>query len=77
MSIIETCGKRSVRDAAGTLWQIGEVDALNVPGAQAARCLVFDSQAVCRRYWYYPLDWHSMTDHSLLDLMSQPRERIR
>lgn len=77
MSRIESFGMRKIRDIRGTLWEICEVDAHEVPGAQAAKCLVFDSQAVCRRYWFYPSDWQLMADGALLDLMSQSRQHIR
>ena len=37
-------------------------------------CLVFDSQAVCRRYWKYPADWLTLPEDGLLDFMSQSRQ---
>jgi hypothetical protein len=64
---------RTMRDSSGTLWQVAEVDARDVPGAIAPRCLVFDCQTVCRRYWNYPADWFELSDVRLLDIMSQPR----
>jgi hypothetical protein len=68
--------KRTIRDSSGTLWQIAELDARDVPGAFAPHCLVFDSQAICRRYWKYPADWFELSDVRLLDLMSQPRQSL-
>jgi hypothetical protein len=35
--------------------------------------LVFDSAAICRRYWSYPSDWRTRTDVHLLDFMNQSR----
>ncbi|MDQ2767561.1 MAG: hypothetical protein M3Y30_10435 [Gemmatimonadota bacterium] len=67
--------RRTIRDAAGTLWLIAELDARQVPGATALTCLVFDSDSVCRRYWHFPADWLSLDDESLLALMLQSRER--
>jgi hypothetical protein len=68
--------RRSLRDLSGTLWHVAELDARNVPGAQAPRCLVFDSQAICRRYWKYPPDWFELSDVLLLDLMNQSRQSV-
>ncbi|MBA2684193.1 MAG: hypothetical protein H0U66_06870 [Gemmatimonadaceae bacterium] len=65
--------RRTIRDNTGVLWQIAEHDARDVPGAMSATCLVFDSQSICRRFWYYPADWLALGDATLLDLMSQPR----
>ena len=75
MSSSHTIHRRSLRDAAGTLWLIAELDARHVPGAVGSTCLVFDSQTVCRRYWHYPADWIALDDESLLALMYQTRER--
>jgi len=41
----------------------------------ALRCLVFDSQSICRRYWSYPADWLALPDDGLLDLMNQSRQQ--
>lgn len=54
-----------------------ELDAHDIPGAMAPRCLVFDSQSICRRYWRYPDDWLVLPDATLLALMSQPRPSLR
>ncbi|MEO8880667.1 MAG: hypothetical protein ABI446_09740 [Gemmatimonadaceae bacterium] len=64
---------RIVRDESGTVWKITESHAHDVPGAMALRCLIFDSQSICRRFWKYPENWRSLADDLLLDLMSQPR----
>ena len=68
-----TINKRTIRDSAGTVWLIAEIYARDVPGATSIACLVFDSQAICRRYWKYPADWLSFTDERLLALMYVPR----
>ena len=68
-----TIHRRTVRDSAGTLWLIAELDARHVPGAVALTCLVFDSQAICRRFWHFPSDWVSFDDDRLLGLMNQAR----
>lgn len=65
---------RTARDRSGVVWQITESHAQHVPGAMALRCLIFDSQSICRRYWKYPADWFSLEDDLLFDLMSQPRQ---
>jgi hypothetical protein len=67
--------RRTIRDGAGTLWLVAELDARHVPGAVELTCLVFESQAICRRYWHYPADWISLDDESLLGLMAQTRPR--
>jgi hypothetical protein len=68
--------RRSIRDSSGTVWHVAELDARSVPGALAPRCLVFDSQAICRRYWTYPADWFDLSDVRLLDLMNQSRQSV-
>lgn len=67
---------RLVRDAAGTVWRVTESSAADVPGAMAPHCLVFDSAAVCRRYWSYPVDWSTQSDDVLLAFMDQLRRPI-
>ena len=65
--------RRTIRDSAGTLWLIAERDARHVPGAVGLTCLIFDSQAICRRYWHFPADWISFDDERLLGLMYETR----
>jgi hypothetical protein len=72
----QTINQRTIRDSAGTLWLIAELDSRHVPGAIGIACLVFDSQAICRRYWKYPPDWISFTDERLLALMYVPRAQL-
>jgi D-serine deaminase-like pyridoxal phosphate-dependent protein len=65
--------RRTIRDLAGTLWQVAEHDAGDVPGAMGPRCLIFDSQSIVRRFWRYPGDWHALADDNLLAFMNQSR----
>lgn len=64
---------RSVRDGLGTVWRISESDARDTPGAMSDTCLIFDSQAVCRRYWKYPGDWFTLPEDNLLAFMNRSR----
>lgn len=64
---------RQVRDLIGTLWQVTESNARDVPGALGRKCLIFDSQSICRRYWIYPIGWRALSDEKLLDFMNQSR----
>jgi hypothetical protein len=57
----------------GIVWRVTESHAHDVPGAMAETYLVFDSAAICRRYWSYPSDWRTRTDVHLLDFMNQSR----
>ncbi|HEY8794451.1 MAG TPA: hypothetical protein VIM15_05840 [Gemmatimonadaceae bacterium] len=68
---------RIVRDGSGTVWHVTESSALNVPGAMAPHCLVFDSATVCRRYWRYPVDWSTQSADRLLEFMNQSRQPSR
>lgn len=68
--------RRTIRDSSGTVWQIAELDARDVPGALGPHCLIFDSQAICRRYWSYPADWFELSDVRLLNLMNQSRRSL-
>jgi hypothetical protein len=52
-------------DADGTSWRITERDCRGVPGAHAARCLVFMSESVFRRIWEFPADWRSLSGDEL------------
>lgn len=49
-------------------WLVAEVDARDIPGALAERCLVFQSEHVARRLWHYPANWHSLSDYALAAL---------
>jgi hypothetical protein len=64
---------RTLRDRNGAVWQVTESSALDVSGAMAPHCLVFDSTTVCRRYWRYPVDWSTQSDDRLLDFMNQSK----
>ena len=47
------------------LWNVSERDATGVPGARAAMCLIFESQAAVRRSWSFPPNWREMEDSAL------------
>lgn len=49
----------------GELWSVSERDTRSVPGARAAKCLVFESEAAVRRAWSYPGNWRDMDDSAL------------
>lgn len=66
-----------VRDSSGIVWRITESHAQHVPGSMALTCLIFDSQASCRRHWCYPANWLTLAKAALLDLMNQPRPAVR
>ena len=68
-----TVDRRNFLDASGALWSVREVDCRLVPGALAARCLVFDSAAIVRRVWHYPRDWAELDDVALRRLLESPR----
>ena len=52
-------------------WEVVEVNAASVPGARAARCLVFTRQDCIRRVWHYPADWRTLDDAALAALSWQ------
>lgn len=45
------------------------MDATNVPGARAERCLIFDSEGVVRRAWVFPAAWNELDDESVFALL--------
>ena len=49
-------------------WLVTEVNARDIPGALADRCLVFQSEHVARRLWHYPANWYSLSDYALAAL---------
>ena len=61
-------GSRVAADPYGRFWTVREVDASNVPGAQARRSLIFDTAGHCFRLWSYPLDWRELSPRELLVL---------
>lgn len=50
-------------------WTIREIDTRAVPGARAARCLIFENHEVVRRLWSYPATWLTLSDMRLLRLV--------
>lgn len=59
------------------LWTVSERDARDVPGARAAMCLVFESQAAVRRTWSFPRNWRDMEDSALWRLSELTASRSR
>ena len=58
---------RSVVDAAGTFWQVCEVEyALD---RRTGRSLVFESDGSVRRVRQYPETWHDLSDDELARLV--------
>jgi hypothetical protein len=60
-----------------TQWRVYEVSTKSVPGAAAASCLIFDSEAIVRRCWAYPADWFSLPDNALWAVLLSQNERRR
>ena len=61
----------------GVRWRVYETNSEHVPGARAAHCLLFDSEAIVRRAWAYPDDWRELSDDelwALVEAASQPRQ---
>jgi hypothetical protein len=65
--------RRHVRAPDGTRWRVQEALAFDVPGAHAASCLIFDSDAACHRLWFYPADWAALSEHALIALAERRR----
>jgi hypothetical protein len=59
-----------VRD--GVRWVVHEASAARTPGAQAYRCLIFDSEGVVRRLWVFPERWEDLPDSEILKLLDAP-----
>ena len=49
-----------------TEWSVCEIDCTHIPGARAARCLLFDSEFVMRRVYDFPQTWFALSDAELL-----------
>ena len=63
-----TRAQRTVTDAQGVGWHISERPAGHVPGARGPRCLILESEGVCRRLWHYPANWQELSAEELLAL---------
>jgi hypothetical protein len=50
-------------------WTVRELDARGIPGGAAARCLVFENDAMVRRLWVFPPNWRELPDRRLIDLI--------
>lgn len=59
----------------GSRWRVRELDASAVPGARGSRCLIFESEAVVRRFWSYPRDWANLSDDRLWQIVEPPTEQ--
>jgi hypothetical protein len=49
----------------GEPWEVHEVDARDVPGAQGLACLIFESVDRIRRVWFFPPNWYELNDAAL------------
>ena len=65
--------KADVRDLRhqGIAWRVREMDATNIPGARANRCLIFDSEGVVRRAWSFPRTWAELDDEDIWALLER------
>ena len=70
---LETLVQKLVYSEDGTRWRVREARVHDVPGAEAASCLIFDGGHVCRRVWRYPDEWTELSDLTLLAMMDHPR----
>ncbi len=55
-----------VDSETGKHWTVSEVLTVDLPGAPAAACLVFDTAGVTRRIWRYPANWVELSPRDLL-----------
>ena len=72
---LETLDEREIYSSTGTTWRVREARAIDVPGATAPTCLIFDSGNRCTRLWRYPAEWFQMSAEQLLAVMNYPRWR--
>lgn len=70
---LETLAEREILSTTGTAWRVREARAIEVPGAEASTCLIFDSGQSCRRLWRYPAEWRQLSAVELLAIMDNPR----
>jgi hypothetical protein len=56
----------------GVRWSVHEASAARTPGAQAYRCLIFDSEGIVRRLWVFPEHWDRLADDEILRLLDSP-----
>ena len=56
----------------GVRWSVHEASATRTPGAQAYRCLIFDSEGIVRRLWTFPENWAQLADNEILKLLEAP-----
>lgn len=72
---LETLAEREIHSVTGTRWRVREALAIDVPGAEAATCLIFDSGKRCTRFWKYPARWRQLSAAALLALLDNPRRK--
>ena len=70
---LETLEEREIHSSTGTTWRVREARAIDVPGAEAPTCLIFESDKSCTRFWKYPTEWIELSAAQLLALMNTPR----
>ena len=70
---LETLDEREIHSSTGTTWRVREARAIDVPGAEAPTCLIFESDKSCTRFWKYPTEWIELSAAQLLALMNTPR----
>ena len=56
----------------GVRWAVHEASASRTPGAQASRCLIFDSEGIVRRLWVFPEQWERLADIEIIGLLDAP-----
>jgi len=70
---LETLEEREIHSSTGTTWRVREARAIDVPGAEASTCLIFESERSCTRFWRYPAEWLQLSAAQLLTIMNSPR----
>lgn len=70
---LETLEERVILSSTGTRWRVREARAIEVPGAEAPTCLIFDSGESCTRFWKYPAQWRRFSAAQLLAILNKPR----
>ena len=58
---------------SGVCWTVREASAARTPGAQADRCLIFDSDGIVRRLWTFPSNWRELDDAEIFALLDAPQ----
>ena len=61
-------GIGTIDDPPSKTWHVREIDARDIPGAKAERCLVFENHELVRRLWNFPKDWATLPAAEVLAL---------